>query len=303
MRAVVDGGEVFAEYRESDVAVNRLLLVEELSYVGGHALDSGVADVERLQKAVDYLEAPRAADGAGHAAARDGPQSQLLRRHRRDDAHPSARVYHEAQRLLRAVDAHADDGAVVDEVERDGHVVGAADGEEVVLRAEVAKEVYEAAYARAPVGVGLRGDAEELLVGVGGLGVALVARGHLAEAVDVVRLVRVDEGGAAKSGEALVESVLVEVNHRESGNRQRLVVLEAEGRAELLDREAEVARAQEGRAEQRVCARGHRVDGDDARRLVEGVLVLALLEERAAQAQTRLRVAPGLREQGAGGAF
>src|SRR5205085_3830783 len=123
------------------------------------------------------------------------------------------------------------------------------------------------------------------------------ARGHLAEAVDVVRLVRVNEGGAAKSREALVKAVLEEVNHRESGNRQRLVVLEAEGRSELLDREAEVARAQKGRAEQRVRARRHRVNRDDARRLIEGVLILSLLEERAAQAQTRLRVARVLREQ------
>src|SRR5437868_1113347 len=90
-------------------------------------------------------------------------------------SHPRARVYDEAQHLLRAVDAHAHDGAVVHHFDGDFDAVGAAGAQKVGLRAEVAQEVYEAAYARASVFVGARRDAQELLVGVGGLAVALEA--------------------------------------------------------------------------------------------------------------------------------
>jgi hypothetical protein len=176
---------------------------------------------------------------------------------------------------------------VVDELERERDGVGAADREQVALLAEVAQEVDEPADARAAVGVGLGRDAEEGLVGVGRLLVALVARGDLAEVEDVVGLVGVDEGRAAQPREALRDAVLVEVHHREPRDGDGLVVLEGERRAELLDREAEVARAEERRAEERVRARRLRVARDDARRVVVGFDVLALLEQRAAQAQPR----------------
>ena len=73
--------------------------------------------------------------------------------------------------------------------------------------------------------------------------------------------------------------------------------LKLEGRAELLDREAEVAHAEQRRAEQRVRARRERVDGDDARGVVVGVAQVALLEQRVAQAEPRARVPRVFREQ------
>src|SRR5918993_852213 len=141
--------------------------------------------------------------GGATAAAREGLQAHLPGRLFGDDAHARARVHDEAQRLLRAVDADVDDGAAVDQLERERDGVGAADREQVPLLAEVAQEVDEAADARAAVGVGLRRDAEEGLVGVGRLLVALVARGDLAEVEDVVGLVGVDEGRAPEPREAL----------------------------------------------------------------------------------------------------
>ena len=73
-----------------------------------------------------------------------------------------------------------DDGTVVDQLERDVDRAGPFDAvEQVALRAEVAEEVDEAADARAAVGVRLGRDAQEHLVGVGRLAVALGARGDL----------------------------------------------------------------------------------------------------------------------------
>src|SRR5215207_302298 len=261
---VIDGREVLAQHRQADVAVHCLLVVEELTYVDGHALDLRLAHLHGLYEAVDYLEAAHAADSAREPAARDGLEVEAVCRRGRDDAHARARVDDEAQHLLRAVDAHADDWAVVDYLERDAHFVRAARVEQARLRAEVAQEVYEAAYARAAVCVGGRRDAQELLVGVGRLLVALEARGHLPEMVEVVGLVPVYEDRAAQSREARGQTVLVEVHHREARDSHRVVLSEAERRAELFDREPEVAGVEERRAEQRVRARVHRLDGEDA---------------------------------------
>ncbi len=223
-------------------------------------------------------------------AARDRLEAEAVRRALGDDAHPRAAIDDEAQRLLRAVDAHADDGPVVDQLERHHDARRAVDADEVFLRAEVAEEVDEAADAVAAVGVRARGDAQELLVGVGRLGVPLEPRRHLPEVEDVVRLVGLQVRGAAQAFEAGAQAVLVKVHHRHPADGHRLVAVEAEGRAELLDREAEVARGEERRPEQRVRARRHRLHGDDARRLVVRVARLPLLQQRVAEAEARRHV-------------
>jgi hypothetical protein len=103
----------------------------------------------------------------------------------------------------------------------------AADADDVRLIAEVAEKVNQAADARAAVGVGARGDAEEAVVGVRRLLVALEARGDLPEVKLIVGLARIHEGGPPHSVEAGLEAILVEINQCQAGHGHRLVALEA----------------------------------------------------------------------------
>ena len=98
-------------------------------------------------------------------------------------------------------------------------------------------------------------DAQEALVGVGRLLVALGARGDLPEVEMVVGLVGVDGGGAAQADEALREAVLVEVHHREPGDGHRLVALRSSSAVRNSSTERRKSPAPSSAAPSSACAR------------------------------------------------
>ncbi len=256
----------------------------EMTDVDRNVLDANVAQIDRVQIAIDDFEPAAATNPARQAAARHRLDANLARGFLRDHGHARASVQHKPQRLLRAVNAHVDDGAVVEGLERQNGAL-AAYGIERTLRAEIPQEIDEAANPSAPVRIRTRRDDQKTFIGVGGF-----ARRGLAQTENIVRLVAVDRDGAAKFYQRVSRAILIKINHRQTGNRHRFVRIQCERRAKLFDRKTKIAGSQNRGAQQRVRPRRQRIDGHDPRGVIERILQAAQFQERLAQTQPRFVV-------------
>ena len=171
-------------------------------------------------------------------------QTQSLRRLLRNNRAAGACVENKTQRLFASVHADVDDGTIIGHLERHTRLTRSAGLIETALGAEITQEINQSMNPRAAIFIRARRDDQETLVGIGSLFVTLGARRRLRETVNEIRLVGIECDSAAQPGEAGAQTILVEINHRQTRNRQGFVVFQAQCRAELFDRQAKVTARQ-----------------------------------------------------------
>src|SRR5262245_57373069 len=129
-----------------------------------------------------------------------------------------------------------------------------------------------------------------MLVGVSRFAVILQPRAGPGERNLVVRFRRIEPRGEFQALVRVARAVLEILHLRQTGDGQRLAIVEFDGSVERLDRNAEFARTQKRSSEQRVRAGVDRIGCERLRRVLIRLLEFAQLDQRETQTQPSLLV-------------
>src|SRR6185436_10763018 len=109
--------------------------------------------------------------------------------------------------------------------------------------------------------------------------------------------VRIDTRRSPECGKRKRQTILVEIDHCESGYREGFVLIECQRGAKLFHRQPKLAGAEDRSAKQSMTASRKRIEHDHARGIVVSALQIPLLQECKTQTQTRLDVVRVLVEE------
>src|ERR1041385_888264 len=121
--SIVDRSQKLRHYRQTQITIDWQVIVEELPNVNRNIRDPRTADVDGLEKPVDDLKLPAAADRTRESALRHWLDAESFRSLFGDNRHARSGIEHELQRRFLSVDTNIENRTIVRCLERNSRTV------------------------------------------------------------------------------------------------------------------------------------------------------------------------------------
>src|SRR5438067_1891019 len=234
--AVINRGHHVIDCGNAQISIDRICLVIEVTNIYRHVGELDFTNLERVEISVNDFEFAAATDCSRHAAAGHGSDANLTRSLFGKNGHTGTGVEYETQSLLRPIYFDLQYRPEIRRVKGNYGAIGSVYVIERTLLPEVTKKVDQATNSRAAIFVGARRYLQKSFVGISRLFVTFRAGGRLAKTENVIRLVAIDRNRTAHTRQAARHPVLVIIDHCQTGDSDRFVLIQGKGRAKLFDR-------------------------------------------------------------------